>query len=110
MSGGGIGGSGYTTHTDVMQKVSDEFTAVNSALKQRFATLLQDMEATSGGYKGQAGEAFRGLMRTYNTDAEKLNQALKNIADQLSTQSKGYDKIHTATAQTWSDMQKKLVG
>jgi len=109
MSGGGVG-DGYGTKTVTMDSVASEFDNVNGQLATKFRNLADLMNSTTSGWQGQAGDAFRRLMQTYNTDAEKLNTALKNIATQLHTQKTSYVNIHSQSAQMLSDIQKKLGG
>jgi WXG100 family type VII secretion target len=72
----------------VMHQASRHVYDTNVHIQTQLTQLITKLEGLQGSWRGDAATSFHVLKDRWNTDAQKLNEALRNIADAL-------DKSHT---------------
>lgn len=80
----------FTTQTAQMQQAAGKVDDVNSEVRARLSTLRSQVEAVQAYWLGQAASTFQALMMRYNEDAQRLSQALTDIAEQIRTSGQTY--------------------
>ena len=80
----------FTTQTAQMQQAATKVDGVNSEVRSQLGNLQGQVEAVQAHWQGQAAATFQALMVRYHEDAQKLSQALTDIAEQIRTSGQTY--------------------
>jgi WXG100 family type VII secretion target len=75
-----------------MQKAAQQVQQVSQEIQQQINSLDSQLEAVAGGWQGSAASAFTQLMARFKEDANKLSQALGNIAETMDSSTKNYSQ------------------
>src|ERR1700761_5450919 len=80
----------FTTQTAQMQQAAAKVDDVNNEVRSQLSSLQSQVEAVQAPWTGQAASTFQALMVRYQEDAQKLSQALTDIAEQIRTSGQAY--------------------
>jgi WXG100 family type VII secretion target len=73
-----------------MQQAATKVEDVNSEVRAQLGNLQSQVEAVQAHWQGQAASTFQALMVRYHEDAQKLSQALTDIAEQIRSSGQTY--------------------
>ncbi|TWP46402.1 WXG100 family type VII secretion target [Lentzea tibetensis] len=76
--------SGFAATPEELDQLVTDIRNVNDNVQGTLNSVRGTVDTVSGSWKGQAQQAFSTLMERYNTDAQKLQEALLTIADGIS--------------------------
>jgi WXG100 family type VII secretion target len=80
----------FTTQTAQMQQAAAKVDDVNNQVRSQLNSLQSQVESVQAHWTGQAASTFQALMIRYHEDAQKLSQALTDIAEQIRTSGQTY--------------------
>ena len=75
----------------VMASTANKFEQVNGSLQGMLSTLMSELSALSGAWKGLGANAFEQVKVQYQADLKTLNNALSETAEAIRTSGAGYD-------------------
>lgn len=73
-----------------MEAASNHVRDVNSQIQSQLSSLMSKLEPLASQWKGASQVSFNQLQVRWNDNARKLNQALNDIAEALSTSKSTY--------------------
>ena len=82
--------SGMGTDADLMHKASGQVDEVRSNIENAVKKLHGNIEPVMAGWQGDAAQVFRRLMDQFQQDADKINQKLGEISQNIQTSGKQY--------------------
>ena len=82
--------SGMGTDADLMHKASGQVDEVRSNIENAVKKLHGNIEPVMAGWQGDAAQVFRRLMEQFQQDADKINQKLGEISQNIQTSGKQY--------------------
>jgi WXG100 family type VII secretion target len=82
----------------VMASTAAKFDSVNESLQSMLSTLMSELSALSGSWKGLGAAAFEQVKVQYEADLKALNQALSETAESIRVSGVGYDSTDTEAA------------
>jgi WXG100 family type VII secretion target len=86
-----------------MASTAAKFDQVNDSLQSMLSTLMNELSALGGAWKGLGANAFEQVKVQYATDLKALNQALAETAESIRKSGVGYDATDTEAASTVSN-------
>lgn len=101
-------GAGFGTETETMAAASRHVEQVAGDVDATLRTLQGQLAPLAGAWKGTASTAFQALMTRYQENADKLNQALRGISEQLGSAGVTYATEDEAQRQSMSGIQNAL--
>jgi WXG100 family type VII secretion target len=75
----------------VMAQTATKFENVNSGLQSMLKTLMSELSALSGSWKGLGAMEFEKVKQQYASDLQALNRALSDTAEAIRTSGQSYD-------------------
>jgi WXG100 family type VII secretion target len=94
---------GFGTSTEEMDRAGRHVFAVNDAVQADLATLRARLAPLAGAWRGEAANAFGGLMTRWDTDARTLSEALRAIGESIQGSGTSYQAMeqqHTGDLST----------
>jgi WXG100 family type VII secretion target len=89
----------FQTGAPELLTASDQMVQANELLQDEGRQLAQAVDSVQGAWSGAAAVAFTNLMTQYQKDFSDLNNALFNIAEQVSGSARDYqaqeDEAHS---------------
>jgi WXG100 family type VII secretion target len=82
----------------VMASTAAKFDTVNDSLQSMLSTLMSELSALSGSWKGLGATAFEQVKSQYAADLKTLNQALAETAESIRMSGTSYDSTDTEAA------------
>jgi WXG100 family type VII secretion target len=82
----------------VMANVAAKFDSTNDSLQSMLSTLMSELSALGGTWKGLGATAFEQVKSQYAADLKTLNQALSETAQSIRESGKGYTAVDTDSA------------
>lgn len=82
----------------VMATTAAKFDEVNNDLQTMLSTLMNELSALSGAWKGLGAAAFEQVKVQYAQDLKTLNTALAQTAQSIQDSGKSYDSTDTEAA------------
>lgn len=76
--------SGFAASPEELDTLVSDIRNVNDTTQSILNSVRSTVDTVGASWKGQAQQAFATLMERYNTDAQKLQEALLTIADGIS--------------------------
>lgn len=101
---------GLGTNYQHMASVAKDVENVEQEIQATVTKLTSDLAPLEASWKGQAASAFQQLKERFLEDANKLNQALSQIAEQLKTASGTYSAQEEQANHAVSSLQSRLNG
>lgn len=98
----------FKTGTPELLTASDQMVQTNELLQDNGRKLAQAVDSVQGAWSGAAAQAFTNLMTQYQSDFDKLNTALFNIAEQVTGSADLYQAQEDAAAQDVSAIMSTL--
>ena len=98
----------FKTGTPELLTASDQMVSTNELLQENGRKLAQAVDSVQGAWSGAAAQAFTNLMTQYQSDFDKLNTALFNIAEQVSGSARDYQAQEDTAAQDVSAIMQTL--
>jgi WXG100 family type VII secretion target len=92
----------FRTQVEQMQAAAHHVDEVNNSVQGQLSALRNQLTPLAGAWKGQAALAFTTLMDRWNTDAVQLNNALKEIGEQIRGSGTTYAQADETEHQTYS--------
>jgi len=86
------------TEAAVMASTAAKFDEVNNSLQSMLSTLMSELSALSGSWKGLGATAFEQVKQQYAADLKSLNQALSQTAESIRQSGIHYDSTDTDAA------------
>ncbi|MCP2260205.1 WXG100 family type VII secretion target [Streptoalloteichus tenebrarius] len=80
----------YTTDSETMRQAGVDVLNTNSDIQGSLSSLRGQIEPLAAAWKGDAAAAFHKLIERWQHDADKLNNALSDIADMMGASSQEY--------------------
>lgn len=80
----------FKTGTEQLTTAADQMVQTNELLQDNGRRLAQGVDSVQGAWSGAAATAFTNLMTQYQSDFKNLNDALFNIADQVTGSARDY--------------------
>jgi WXG100 family type VII secretion target len=99
---------GYTTGSAELKTAASQMMDANGQLQQQLSKLASEVEGVAGSWQGQAATAFQNLMTRFHEDANKLNQALVAISDQVGLSADEYTRQEEQSHQSISNITNAL--
>jgi ESAT-6 family protein len=103
-------GGNLSTNYQHMASVAKDVENVEQEIQATVTKLTSDLAPLEASWKGQAATAFHQLKERFLEDADKLNQALSRIAEQLKTASGTYSAQEDEANRSVSSLQSRLNG
>ena len=82
----------------VMASTAGKFESVNGSLTSMLNSLMSELSALSGAWKGLAAGEFERVKTQYAKDLNDLNRALLDTAEAIRTSGTSYDASDSAAA------------
>jgi len=79
------------TETAVMASTAGKFEQANNSLQSMLKTLMSELSALSGAWKGLGAVEFEKVKQQYQLDLHALNKALSDTAEAIRTSGANYD-------------------
>ena len=92
------GVAGTQAQAAVMASTAAKFDHVNDSLQSMLSTLMSELSALSGAWKGLGANAFEQVKIQYAADLKSLNQALEETAKSIRASGVGYETTDTEAA------------
>jgi WXG100 family type VII secretion target len=105
-----MGGSGYTTSKDALDRAAGQMLQTNEQLMKALQQMASELEPLQSAWQGQASTAFQHLINHFQEDAKTMNQALDTIANNVSSNAKLYAQQEEEQAQQMSSIMNTLGG
>ena len=90
--------AGTQAEAQVMASTAAKFHSVNDSLQSMLSTLMSELSALNGTWKGHGATAFEQVKVQYAADLKKLNQALAETAESIKQSGVGYTTTDTEAA------------
>lgn len=100
--------AGFTATPEQLTQAAQQMEEKNQALQGVLNQFLSGAEGISGVWKGAAQTAFLNLARRFKDDADRLNQALQQMSEQMTGTSKSYAQQDEAAQQSMSSITNTL--
>lgn len=75
----------------VMASTAGKFEQANNSLQSMLKTLMSELSALSGSWKGLGAMEFEKVKQQYQLDLQSLNKALSDTAEAIRTSGTSYD-------------------
>ncbi|WP_367134895.1 WXG100 family type VII secretion target [Saccharothrix sp. HUAS TT1] len=82
--------AGYSTGHPELLNAAKDIVSTNDNVQGVLRQLGSTIDGLSGAWAGGAADAFRKLMERFNQDADKLQKALLDIAEQMDSTAATY--------------------
>lgn len=102
--------SGMGTDADLMHKASGQVDEVRNNIENAVKKLHGNIEPVMAGWQGDAAQVFRRLMEQFQQDADKINQKLGEISENIKTSGQQYAQNEQEQAQQISKIEGMLNG
>lgn len=102
--------AGFTATPEQLTSAAGSMEEKNQALQGVLNQFISGAEGISGAWKGAAQTAFLNLARRFKEDADKLNQALQQMSEQMAGTSKTYSEQDANAQQSMSSITQGLGG
>lgn len=89
-------GSGFGTELPTMQQASQHVDNVNQQIQGQLSKLMQELQPLATAWQGQAAGSFQSLHARWNENAQRLNEALRGISEDLARSQQTY-QTHEAS-------------
>lgn len=90
--------AGTQAEAAVMASTAAKFDGVNDSLQSMLSTLMSELSALSGAWKGHGARAFEHVKVQYAADLKSLNQALAETAESIRQSGTHYESTDTDAA------------
>ena len=100
--------AGYEAGAPELKQAAKQMESANSDLQQQLSSLASEVEGIAGSWAGEAHTAFQTLMARFHEDAQKLNQALLQISEQVSATSTQYEQQEAQAQSSLSNITNTL--
>lgn len=88
----------FKTGAPQLVTASNQMVETNELLQDNGRQLAQSVDSVQGAWSGDAALAFTNLMNSFNSDFNKLNTALFNIAEQVTGAAADYSQQEETAA------------
>lgn len=102
--------AGYKTGAPELKQAARDMENTNEQLQGNLKKLGNVLAGTEGAWEGDAHRAFSTLMEHFLNDAQKLNESLNHIAENVSGSADLYDQQEQESAQSLSKLTQTLGG
>ena len=102
--------SGMGTDADLMHKASGQVDEVRNNIENAVKKLHGNIEPVMAGWQGDAAQVFRRLMDQFQQDADKINQKLGEISENIQSSGKQYTTQEEEHSQDLSKIEGMLGG
>ncbi|MFB9907094.1 WXG100 family type VII secretion target [Allokutzneria oryzae] len=100
----------YEVNAEAMGKASGDVARVRDQLVGQLNSLRGQLEPLQSQWRGDASKAFQTLMRNWNEQTVRLNNALGVISDQLGQSGKSYIRREQQASEGMSTIRAGLEG
>ncbi|HEV2780701.1 MAG TPA: WXG100 family type VII secretion target [Actinophytocola sp.] len=100
--------AGYTAGSHELRQAGREMEDANVQLMERMKALAAAVDSVQ--WKGQAHTAFVQLMGAFQSDAQRLNDSLVRIAEEISASATEYDRQEQQAQESLSGITAALDG
>lgn len=100
--------SGMGTDADLMHKASGQVDEVRNNIENAVKKLHGNIEPVMAGWQGDAAQVFRRLMEQFQQDADKINQKLGEISQNIQSSGKQYTEQEDEHSQDLSKIEGML--
>lgn len=100
--------SGMGTDADLMHKASGQVDEVRNNIENAVKKLHGNIEPVMAGWQGDAAQVFRRLMEQFQQDADKINQKLGEISENIQSSGKQYTEQESEHSQDLSKIEGML--
>ncbi|MEV8436990.1 WXG100 family type VII secretion target [Actinosynnema sp. NPDC051121] len=102
--------AGYETGSQELFDAAKDIVSTNNNVQGVLGQLGNTIDGLSGAWSGGAALAFQKLMERFREDADKLQKALLDIADQMDGSAQTYVQQEEEQAQEMSAITNRLGG
>lgn len=102
--------AGFATGHRELVDAGKDIVSTNANVQGILGQLQGTIDGLSGAWAGSAAEAFRSLMDRFRDDADKLQKALLDIAEQMSGTAATYLEQEEQQSQEMSQIMGRLGG
>lgn len=102
--------SGFGTDADLMHKASSQVDDVRNNIESAVRQLHGNIEPVMASWQGGASDVFRRLMTQFQQDADKINQKLGEISENIKSSGQQYAQQEEEQAHQFSRIEGMLGG
>jgi WXG100 family type VII secretion target len=102
--------AGYTTDQATLDKAASNMLNTQDQLNSALTKMASELEPLRTAWKGDASTAFQNLIERFQGDAQKMNQALEQIANTMSQNASKYAAQEQEQQQAMSQITNMLQG
>ena len=100
--------SGMSTDADLMHKASGQVDDVRNNIESAVRQLHGNIEPVMASWHGGASDVFRRLMAQFQQDADKINQKLGEISENIKTSGQQYAEQEATQQDEFSKIEGRL--
>jgi len=100
--------SGFGTDADLMHKASSQVDDVRNNIESAVRQLHGNIEPVMASWQGGASDVFRRLMAQFQQDADKINQKLGEISENIKTSGQQYAEQEATQQDEFSKIEGRL--
>lgn len=100
----------YTTSQESMQQGAVKVDDAANAIQGHISNLRSEIETMMGGWRGEASNAFTGVHQSFEQQAGKINQALRNMHEALVSTHRTYGSQESSQTETLTGLAGQING
>jgi WXG100 family type VII secretion target len=102
--------SQYTTSQEAMQQGAVKVDDAASQIQGHISNLRSEVETMMGGWRGEASTAFQGVHQSFEQQAAKINNALRQMHEALVSTHKTYGTQESTQTETLTGLAGQING
>ena len=102
--------SQYTTSQEAMQSGANKVDEAAGQIQGHIGNLRSEIETMMGGWKGEASTAFIGVHESFEQQANKINNALRQMHEALVSTHRTYGTQESTQTETLSGLAGQING
>lgn len=102
--------AGYTTDQAALDRAAGQMLSTNEELMSALQKMASELQPLQSAWQGEAATAFHNLIERFQTDAKQMNDALDQIANNVSQNAKQYMQQEQEQQQSMSSIMNTLGG
>lgn len=100
----------YTTSQEAMQQGAAKVDEASNQIQGHINTLRSEVETMMGGWRGEAAGAFTQVHTSFESQATKINTALRQMHDALLATNRTYGTQESSQTQSLSGLAGQING